>query len=258
MTLRMLDSIYPANLPPGADAYLGYVDGRWATFPALQERFPRAHLLSMAVFSGDDAEGCDVEAGDLTPSQVPGWVRRQQARGVDRPVVYASASVIPLVLHAMRGSVARQEVRLLSAHYGAGKHICGPATCKYSGCPPCDGTQWRDDAPGTGGSHIDESILLDDFFGDNVALTPADARTIWHADIIDSPTGKSDTWTPATVLSDIDRQLRALSSSLAADLLKAMDPDTIAETIAATVGPALGQQVVDALQARLAGTAPAS
>jgi hypothetical protein len=165
MTLRMLDSITVANLPAGADAYLGYEDGKWPTFNALSARFPHAFLLSMAVSATADAEGCDMEAGDLTAQQVPAWVARQVQRAVWRPVVYASASSIPAVLGALgHAGIARPAVRLLSAHYGAGKHICGPVTCRYPGVPAADGTQWTDSAPGNAGTRVDESLLLDDFF----------------------------------------------------------------------------------------------
>ena len=64
--------------------------------------------------------------------------------------------------------ISRAEVRLWSAHYGQGKHICGPGTCGY---PAADGTQWTDTAPGRNGSEIDESLLKDGFFGGSVSLT---------------------------------------------------------------------------------------
>lgn len=164
MTLRMYDSIYPANLPAGADAYLGYVDGKWPTYPELQKKFPHAHLLSLAVSATSDAEGCDCENGDLTPQQVPGWVERQIKRGVHRPVVYANASTIAGPLAVLLPAVLRDQVRLLSAHYGEGAHICGPVTCKYPGVPACDGTQWTDAAAGVNGGQVDESVLSDSFF----------------------------------------------------------------------------------------------
>lgn len=170
MTLRMLDSIYPSNLPAGADAYAGYVDGSWPDFQAEVRKFPGAHVLSIAVFPGDDAEACDCEGGDLAPGQVPGWVARQHRRGVRRPVVYASASVMPTVLPLLHAAgISRAQVRLWSAHYGAGKHICGPATCAYRDgqgrvVPACDGTQWTNAARGANGSRVDESLLRGGFF----------------------------------------------------------------------------------------------
>jgi hypothetical protein len=160
----MLDSIYPANLPPGADAYLGYVDGAWPDFQAEVAKFPHAHVLPMAVFPRDDAVGCDREPGDLAITDIAVWVKRQIARGVWRPVVYASVSSMDACMQALRiALVPRPAVRLLTAHYGAGKHICGPATCKLV-TVAMDGTQWRDNAPGAGMSLVDESVLLGDFF----------------------------------------------------------------------------------------------
>lgn len=168
-TLRMLDSIFPENLPAGADAYLGYVGGDWVTVPSLRTLFPRVPVLDMAIASSEDATGCDYEKGDLTEAQVPGWVKRQLARGVWRPVVYASADSMPGVVAALAAAgIGRASVRLLSAHY-AGKHVCGPASCGYRDgagrvVPACDGTQWTDQAAGLHGSRIDESLLDAGFF----------------------------------------------------------------------------------------------
>jgi len=161
--LTMLDSISVANLPPGADAYLGYVGGRWPTWAQLAARFPSATLLSMAVTASEDAAGCDVETGDLVPAQVPAWVRQQAGRGVWRPVVYAGVATMPAVIAAL-GAGGLGRVRLLSAHYGAGQHICGPGSCAYPGVPAMDGTQWTDTAPGVSGSLIDQSALIPGFF----------------------------------------------------------------------------------------------
>lgn len=162
MTFRMLDSIFPANLPPGADAYLAYADGRWATAVEVKARFPGARVLVLAVFPADAAEGLDIENGDATIPEVYGWFVRQQRRGVWRPVLYISAGRAQGLLDTMAANgFPRSSFRLLSAHYKAGKHICGPSTCGY---PQADGTQWRDDAPGVGGSRIDESLLVDSFF----------------------------------------------------------------------------------------------
>jgi len=60
--------------------------------------------------------------------------------------------------------IGRSQVRLLSAHYGIGEHVCAPAVpgCGY---PAADGTQWTDSFPGNGGASIDMSLLADDFFG---------------------------------------------------------------------------------------------
>jgi hypothetical protein len=119
----------------------------------------------MAVTAAGDATGLDVGTGDATPAEAPAWVRRQLARGVHRPVVCASAAVMGAVLPDLQGAgIARSSVRLLTAHYGAGQHICGPATCRFPEVPAADGTQWRDNAPGLNGTQVDESLLADGFF----------------------------------------------------------------------------------------------
>jgi hypothetical protein len=271
MTLRMLDSITPANLPPGADAYLGYVDGHWANAAAVKAKFPGKPVLTMAVFASSDAEGADCETGDMMPAQIPGWVKRQAARGVHRPVVYASASVIPAVLAALTGAgIARADVRLLSAHYST-RHICGPATCAYPGVPACDGTQWRDNAPGAGGSQVDESALLDDFFQEApMAISAADlaaiAHAVWTTDgLIANPNGnpKNPFWTGAEVAADTGQRVRAVQTSLAAlvgqddpaalakAILAGLDAASIAAAVAAAVGPDVAREVVTALAAQL-------
>ena len=259
MTLRMLDSITPANLPPGADAYAGYVDGRFANAAEMKARFPGARVLTIAVFASSDAEAADCEPGDMMPAQLPGWVKRQQARGVARPVVYASISQMPAVLAELTAAgIPRGEVRLWSAHYGRGKHIC----------TGMDGTQWTDRAAGTGGTRIDESVLNGDFFQEApVALTHADAATILTADgLIPNPNGNpaNPFWTPAEILADIDQRVRHVEASLLAlvghddpaalakAILAGLNASAIASAVASAVGPEVAQDVITALAGQLA------
>jgi hypothetical protein len=163
VTLTMYDSTNVGTLPPGADAYAGYVQGAFLTFPALQRLFAPsgAHLLSIAVFASGDADCLDIESGDATIAQAPGWVKRQLARGAHRPCLYTSVSNMDALVTALSGAgISRAEIRLWSAHYGQGKHICGPGACGLTG-HACDGTQWTDAALGRS---LDESVLLSDFF----------------------------------------------------------------------------------------------
>jgi hypothetical protein len=162
VTLTMFDSITVSDLPHGADAYLGYVDGEWPTYPQVVAAFPAAYHLSMTVFPGVVADACDCENGDLTVTQAAEWARSRLAAGAYRPVVYMSAATMRAVNAALTSlGVTRPRVRLLSAHYGVGEHICGPSTCGY---PQADGTQWTDSAPGLHGSLIDQSLLSAGFF----------------------------------------------------------------------------------------------
>jgi peptidoglycan hydrolase-like protein with peptidoglycan-binding domain len=177
--ITMADSIIPENLPPTTGTYLVYVDGHWPTADRVRELFPGARLLTMTVLGGDAvADGCDCETGDLTPAQAAAWAKARLDAGAWRPVIYASASAMqgtpdaPGVLPELAAlGVARERVRLLSAHYGQGNHVCapkaGPDDTIHCGATPVamDGTQWSDTTPGVGGTLIDLSTLEDDFFG---------------------------------------------------------------------------------------------
>jgi hypothetical protein len=169
MTITMYDSVTVANLPKDADCLAGYVGGLFPTFPQLRKLFPQARLLSIAVNAGQDADCLDIENGDATDAEAPAWVKRQLRHGEPRPCLYTSAgNVADLIATIEAAGIARAQVRIWSAHYGRGKHICGPGVC---GFPAADGTQWTDTAPGNHGSEIDESVLKDGFFGGSVSLT---------------------------------------------------------------------------------------
>ncbi len=149
----MYDSTEPGQIPASAPTVAGYVGGNWPTFHELVARFPRAHRLSIAVNSGEDADCLDIEKGDATPADAPAWFHRQKARGVDRPCFYASLSIMPDVMAVLeKAGIQRHEYRLWVAHYTYVPHIE----------PGYDACQWTDRALGR---NLDESLCVDDFFG---------------------------------------------------------------------------------------------
>jgi peptidoglycan hydrolase-like protein with peptidoglycan-binding domain len=150
MTLTMFDSTTVADIPStGMDAVAGYVGGDFTTWPALVKRFPHLPALSIAVNSSQDAQCLDVENGDATPADVPGWLDRQARLHPGRtPILYTSASQIA----AVRAAAGRRTYLLWSAHYGAGEHVCG--RCGY---PGADATQFDDH--GAHGEHIDRTVM---------------------------------------------------------------------------------------------------
>jgi hypothetical protein len=174
----MYDTAQNDQFPPGAQAYAAYVDGsigNQPNFAFIVNTFPKAQHLSIALFPGDNADALDVEPGAAAPSDVPGWYSRQKQRGIQRPCVYASAStmagdILPTLTQA---NIARGNVRLWSAHYGLGEHICGPASC---GAVPIevDGTQWTSSALGR---NLDQSLLLDNFFSTDPTVTEAELQS---------------------------------------------------------------------------------
>lgn len=162
--LVMYDNVEVSLFVPGGDAYAGYVNGLYANISAVRAyaKAQGAQVVDISVFASGDATCLDVEPGNATPAQAPGWVKRQIARGIRRPIVYSSASQMDTVLRYLRGAgISRGQVRLWSAHYGAGRHICGPATCGMVSVA-CEGTQWTDRSHGRS---LDESALADNFFG---------------------------------------------------------------------------------------------
>ena len=144
----LYDSIDLSQIPPDAPAVAGYTSGFWPTAGQLAAKFPNAHHLTIAIAADHDADALDIEAGDATVAEAPAWVRRQQTRGVTRPCLYASASVINNVVWTIEAAgIPRSAVRLWAAHYGAGCHICGRDTCALT-ASTCDGTQWTSTALG--------------------------------------------------------------------------------------------------------------
>lgn len=175
----MYDTVTNNQFPSGGQAYAGYVDGSIGNQPNyayIVQTFPKAYHLSIALFASDNADTLDVEPGASAPGDVPGWYARQKQRGIQRPCVYASAltmtsDILPVIDQA---KISRSEVRLWSAHYGVGEHICGPSSC---GAMPieADGTQWTSDALGR---DLDQSLLLENFFTtDPTVITEAELQS---------------------------------------------------------------------------------
>jgi hypothetical protein len=159
-TLLMFDDVDVNLMPAGAYAYAGYLDGSYANFAQVKAAHPQAHLIGIAVRAGDNGDALDVEPGDAVISQAPDWVMRQHARGSARPIVYVSAANGKVMVDTLTAArIPRPAYRLWLAHYGAGQHICGPASCGYA---QADGTQFTSKALG---ESLDESMLADDFFG---------------------------------------------------------------------------------------------
>ena len=176
----MFDTALNDQFPAGAAAYAAYVDGGLGDQPNyayIVSTFPEAQHLSIALFASDNADVLDVEPGAAAPSDIPGWYSRQVARGIQRPVLYASAStmndeILPVLSQA---GIARAKTRLWSAHYGLGEHICGPHSCGQLSID-ADGTQWTSSAMGL---VLDQSLLLDNFF----TTTPTKDPTVREAEL---------------------------------------------------------------------------
>jgi hypothetical protein len=168
--IDMYDSIINSKLPPDARAYAAYVDGDLEDQPnygAVTSMFPGAQVLSIALHPSHDADCLDMESGAASPSNFSAWWIRQRSRGIERPAAYMSVGNMASELLPMLAGwgIPLTRVRLWSAHYGAGEHICAPSTCRRLPVT-ADGTQWL------GGSEVDRSLLLDNFFSTDAPPAP--------------------------------------------------------------------------------------
>jgi hypothetical protein len=186
VTIDMPDSVTVANLPAGYQAYLGYWDGDYPTAEELDTVFPDADHVILTVHGGlaDNVlgmiDGFDVENGDMTATAAADLAYRKIRLTPDEwPVIYASVSTMKdLVLPALAVEhIDLRDVRLLSAHYGKGPHICGPGSCGEISVE-MDGTQWTSTFAVRPGVLIDMSMLKDDFFGPQITPTEAMVREL--------------------------------------------------------------------------------
>lgn len=162
-TLLLFDDTDPDLLPAGYDAYAGYLNGRYPDFNAIKAKFPLARVLSIDVLATNPAANAlDVEPGDATNAAAVAWVKAKIAAKADLIVIYTSVSNVNALVEALTNAgIPRTAYKLWSAHYGAGAHLCGPATCRLCDFA-VDGTQFTSSALG---ASLDESLIDASFFG---------------------------------------------------------------------------------------------
>lgn len=88
----MADAIEASQLPTGCDLYAGYVNGQWPSYGPIKARFPEKIVVSITINASTPAIVLDVETGDATPTQAPGWVHVMRAAGVT-PTIYCSLAL---------------------------------------------------------------------------------------------------------------------------------------------------------------------
>lgn len=104
MTRLMYDSTAPTDIPVTAPMVAGYVDGLYAWSAAGWARFPNSVKVRIAVSPfTNDGHVLDVETGDATPAQAPGWARMRIAAGISRPTLYVNRSNWAAVASACAG-----------------------------------------------------------------------------------------------------------------------------------------------------------
>lgn len=160
-SILMFDDVTVDLLPSGYDAYAGYVDGIFANISAIRARFPGVNILTIAVRAADVADCLDIETGDATNADAPGWYKHSLSAGVTKPALYTEASNVDALVEVMTAAgIPRGSYRLWSAHYTNVSHLCGPNTCQACHVS-ADATQFTNHAEG---KSLDESVCAAGFF----------------------------------------------------------------------------------------------
>lgn len=145
----MYDAVTPANIPLDAQMVAGYVDGRYAWKPADWARFPSAVHVRIAAFpQTNDGTVLDIERGDATPEQGPGWVLMRRAAGVD-PSVYCSLGDWASVRAAFDAANVAQPHYWIAAYPGIGAALYdGAVAHQHTDAGPYDLSVVADHWPG--------------------------------------------------------------------------------------------------------------
>lgn len=159
----MFDSVTPGDIPADAEMVAGYASGTYAGSrywgaPGAWERFAtrrKVRIATSAAHTGLDIDALDVENGDATPDQAPGWIIRQRALGYFRPTIYCEVSARGAVENACAhaGFALGQHYDLWVAHYRS----------SAAKAPWCEAgavaTQFANAS--TSGGHFDLSLVVD-------------------------------------------------------------------------------------------------
>lgn len=101
MTRIAGDSTTLGNVPDAADVVLYYVNGLYAATEAgVAKRYPGKVLVGIDVNATSPDKGAvlDVEKGDATPADAPGWLQKRRKAVPDGPAtVYCNRSTLPEV-----------------------------------------------------------------------------------------------------------------------------------------------------------------
>lgn len=171
-TYLMLDDVsLIVEEPHAAEAHAiaGYVNGRYANWPAIVQKYGPSgkHLLSIDTQGNPNAgaQCLDVETGDARIDQVVQWFKETLAAGHALkdlrwfPKIYVQASNLAAVNEKMNAAgIARDEYMLWSAHFTDKAHICSTEACGY---PQADATQYTKNYEGVS---LDASLCYAYFF----------------------------------------------------------------------------------------------
>lgn len=169
MTKRLFDSTDANSIPlSGWDALAGYISGNWQSFQPIRNRFPRAPVMSIATWYTHDAMAFDIEKGDGTPDQAPGWLDRQYNRGLTKPALYFGGDIA--TLRSYTGTRPFWWWTTNGWLWNTNKQTPPALT------PGSDATQWQNHGPN--GENVDQTIMSDAMFAHLLTGFTAPLNTI--------------------------------------------------------------------------------
>lgn len=159
--IALYDAVTLSNIPSSAQAVAGYVDGKWPTWDAVLQRWPKARHVSITVTGQHDADVCDCENGDLTIDDAIRWFMRKRDAGYWAPGIYGSLDTWLFLYDRLEQlGVQRSHVRVWTAHWTNRWHRCSTRCSRYFPWQ-ADATQFSDRALDR---ELDVSAATTDFF----------------------------------------------------------------------------------------------
>jgi hypothetical protein len=129
--------------------YGAYVNGLYRNYSECRARFPRATVLGISVFPENVGDVLDVEQGDATPAQAPGWVNARRMAGHGGPLVYCSLAVWDEVRAAFHAQGVLEPGYWIAAYPGNGAQLyLGAVGHQYQDVGPYDLSVFVDYLPG--------------------------------------------------------------------------------------------------------------
>jgi len=182
----MYDAVTARNIPTTAVMVAGYIDkiklepwsaADWARFPSAV----KVEIVKKAGTNGGHV--LDVEPGDATPAEAPGWVRMRRAAGAI-PTVYCNTSTWPSVRAAFRAANTAEPYYWLARYDGKPKWDDGWAAAgvvakQYQNNPGFDLSSVADHWPGVDGE-------------DDMPSAEDVANAVWAAVIKNKSNGNPD------------------------------------------------------------------
>ena len=101
--VNMYDSVNPGLIPGNVRMVAGYMDGDYAWTKEDWGRFPGAEKVIITVRGSLTGNVADVENGDMTPEQAPGWINAKQQAGKRGATIYCNRATMSTVQHYCRG-----------------------------------------------------------------------------------------------------------------------------------------------------------